>query len=527
MAKIVVSDPLEKTGLGMLRDSGHEVVEVSADQKDKLPEILADADALVVRSGTQVTRELLEAGKILRVVGRAGIGVDNVDIEAATDRGILVINAPTANLISATEHTFAMLLAMVRNVPVADAVLKNGVWDRKRFVGTELQGKKLGIVGFGRIGQAVARRGQAFDMEILAYDPFLDDEVIRRQDAEPCEIDDLVARADVVTLHVPLTDKTRNILNAERIAKMKKGAWLVNCARGGVVDEVALLEALDAERLSGAALDVFAKEPPTDFTLAKHPRVVATPHLGAQTREAQVRISTETAKMVVAALEGSLAVTAVNLPFRPAGKTGEPYLRLAEKLGRLASSQLEGGAHGVDIEMWGLASALHIPVGVAALKGVLERHLGETINYVNAERLAADRGLKVRRAVGSGAAEYPQMIVLKLKAKSGEIEVAGTLIHERDPRIVSFDGYQLEFRPKGNILLVRNRDVPGVVGKLGTYLGDAGINIAEIHLSRQVDGGDEALAVVRVDQTIPEVTLAALRSLDEVLRVDLVDVGGL
>ncbi|MCL4171432.1 UNVERIFIED_CONTAM: hypothetical protein GTU68_040798, partial [Idotea baltica] len=293
---------------------------------------------LVVRSGTQVTADLLKAGKSLRVVGRAGIGVDNVDTRAATELGILVVNAPTANLISATEHTFALMLALARNVAKADADIKGKNWNRKKFVGTELQGKKLGVIGFGRIGQAVARRARAFDMEILAYDPFLSDEVVRRCDAEPRSLDALMSEADVLTLHVPLTDETRGLLTGDRLRLMKEGAMMVNCARGGVVDEDTLFELLDSGHLAGAALDVFSQEPPVDYRLAAHDRVVATPHLGAQTSEAQVRISTQTAKMVLDALDGSLAVTAVNLPFRPAGAMGEPYLRLAEKLGRLASA---------------------------------------------------------------------------------------------------------------------------------------------------------------------------------------------
>ena len=524
MYKILVSDPIEATGLAMLRESGHQVDELPGEERSRLPEIIGQYDALVVRSGTKVTAEILKAGKGLKVVGRAGIGVDNVDIEAATELGILVVNAPTANLISATEHTFALLLGLARNVAAADRSLKEERWDRKKFVGNELMGKTIGIIGFGRIGQQVARRAQAFDMKVAAYDPVLDDDYVRRLDAEPLELDALLAKSDVVTLHVPLTDETRGLLDAERIAKMKKGAFLINCARGGVVDEAALLEALEEDRLGGAGVDVFAKEPPPDYALASHPKVIGTPHLGAQTREAQVRISTETARMVLAALEGSLAVTAVNLPFRPAGRAGEPYLRLAEKLGLVAGSQLGGSLKEVRVGLWGVDEALHTPIGVAAVKGVLSRFHGESVNYVNAERMARDSGLKVVRLVHSESAEYPHLVQVRLVGEQGSIEVAGTLFHERDARVVSFGDYQLEFRPKGKLLMIRNRDVPGVVGRIGTALGNAGVNIAEIHLSRLPEGG-AALAVVRLDQDLPDGLLESLRGVEGVSRVDLIDVG--
>lgn len=526
MYRIVVSDPLEKTGLAMLRESGHEVIEVLGDEKAHLAERLADADALVVRSGTKVTADLLRAGKKLRVVGRAGIGVDNVDTETATELGILVVNAPTANLVSATEHTFALLLAVVRNVAAADRDIKGGAWNRKKFVGAELQGKKLGVIGFGRIGQAVARRAAAFDMEILAFDPFLDADVIRRASAEPRTLDALLAEADVVTLHVPLTDETRNLLSASKVGAMKEGSILINCARGGVVDEVALLEGLESGRIAAAGLDVFAEEPPTDYTLARHPRVVATPHLGAQTKEAQVRISTQTAKMVLAALDGSLAVSAVNLPFRSAGQAGTPYLLLGEKLGRLAGALVCGSVQRLEVRLTGVDAALREPITIAALKGTLTRSHGEGVNYVNAGRLAEDRDIEVVQSTTSAGGDFPNQVVLAMKGECGELTVAGTVVHGHQPRIVRLDDYRFELAPKGDVLVVRNRDVPGVVGQLGTRLGDAGVNIAEIHLSR-LEGQHQALAVIRIDQDLDKPLLDELRGLDEVETADVVDLGPL
>ena len=524
MYRILVSDPLEKTGLAKLRESGHEVTELAAEDKDKLHEMIDGYDALVVRSGTQVTADLLKAGKTLKVVGRAGIGVDNVDTQAATELGILVVNAPTANLISATEHTFALMLALARNVAKADADIKSEQWNRKKFVGTELQNKKLGVIGFGRIGQAVARRARAFDMEILAYDPFLPDDVVRKAEAEPRTLDALMAEADVVTLHVPLTDETRGLLTGERLRLMKEGAMMVNCARGGVVDEDTLLELLDSGHLAGAGLDVFAKEPPVDWRLACHERVVSTPHLGAQTSEAQVRISTQTAKMVLDALDGSLAVTAVNLPFRPAGATGEPYLRLAEKLGRIASSLGSGTLKSVEVELQGLDASLHQPVTIAALKGALTRPMGSSVNYVNAETIAKERGLEVRRTITDVGDTYPNLMVVRLSCGEEEVEIRGALFHGHDARVVGFRGYQLEFRPKGNILVVRNHDVPGVVGEIGTRLGAAKVNIAEIHLARR-PGTDRAVAVVRLDEGLDAEVLTGLRDLEAVDTAEVIDLG--
>lgn len=520
--KILIADPLDPSGLEVLQQSGAEVHVLTAEERPRLPEILADYDALVVRSSTKVTAELLRAGRRLKVVGRAGIGVDNVDVAAATEQGVLVVNAPTANLISATEHTFALLLALARKVPPADAAMKREDWDRKSFTGFELQHKRLGVVGFGRIGQGVAARARAFEMEVAAYDPYLDAAVARRLDVTLLPLEELLAWADVVTLHVPFTEETKGLVGAAELARMKPGALLVNCARGGVVDEQALLAALDEGRLGGAAIDVFAEEPPLDWRLAAHPRVVATPHIGAQTVEAQERISLETTRMVLAALEGSLAISAVNLPFRPAGARGEPFLRLGERLGRLAGCLQGGSVNRLRVDLWGIDEALAVPVTVAALKGALTCFLGEAVNYVNAEKLAASRGIEVVRASHQGPGDYPHLVGVQLGGESGEIELAGTLFGENDARVVRFRGFRLEFRPEGRLMVLSNRDVPGVVGRLGTLLGEAGVNIAEIHLAR-VAGGDDAVAVLRLDQQPDERVLRRIADLPEVHDVQVAD----
>lgn len=521
--RILIADSLEPQGWELLREAGFEVEQLEADDRPNLRERIDRYVAVIVRSATRIDRPLLEAASRLRVVGRAGIGVDNIDVAAATERGILVVNAPTANLLSATEHTFALMLAVARQVASADAALKASRWDRKSYVGQELYGKTLGIVGFGQIGQRVAARAKAFEMEVVAYDPFLNPEVARRLDVEAVEFDALLARADVVTFHTPLTDQTRNMLGSEQLALLKPGALVINCGRGGVLDEEALLAALEAGTVAGAGLDVFAKEPPPDFRLAGHPRVVATPHIGAQTREAQERIATEIARMVVAALEGSLAVTAVNLPFRPAGSRGEPYLALGELLGRFASSVGGEAMSRLQVDLWGIEEPLRAPVTVAALKGSLTPFLGEAVNYVNAERVAADRNVEVICSTHSGS-DHPHLVGVAVVGEDDTIEVAGTLYGE-EPRVVSFAGFNLEFRPEGLLLVLRNEDVPGVVGRLGTTLGEASINIADIHLARQNGGGD-ALAVLRLDQCPPQECLEALRRLPEVKEVRVVDLRG-
>jgi D-3-phosphoglycerate dehydrogenase len=523
MPRILICDSLEESGLELLRQGGAQVDQLESKDRARLPEVAAAYDALIVRSATQITREVLVAAPRLRVVGRAGIGVDNIDVAAATELGVLVVNAPTANLLSATEHTFALMLALARQVTGADRVLKAGKWDRKSFVGVELYGKTLGIIGFGQIGQRVAARARAFEMRVLAYDPFLNDDVARQLDVEPvAKLDDMLERIDVLTFHTPLTEQTRGMVGREQLARMKSTALVINCGRGGVVDETALLEALEAGTIGGAGLDVFAQEPPEDFALARHPKVVATPHIGAQTHEAQERIATEIAKMLLLALEGSLAVAAVNLPFRPAGTRGEPFLRLGEQLGRFASGLLGGGLSSIRVDLFGIDETLVVPISVAALRGALVPFLGEAVNYVNAQSVARERGIELVRATSASSGEYSQLVGVTLEGSSGQVQVAGTLHDDRNPRVVRLGDFALECRAEGLLLVMRNRDVPGVVGRIGTLLGEDKVNIADIHLARLGREG-EAAAVLRIDAEPSPQCMTALRALPEVKRVDLVD----
>jgi D-3-phosphoglycerate dehydrogenase len=336
----------------------------------------------------------------------------------------------------------------------------------------------------------------------------------------------MVERADVLTFHTPLTDQTRGMLDRARLARMKPGSLIVNCGRGGVVDEAALLEALESGHIGGAGLDVFSKEPPTDFALVQHPKVVATPHIGAQTLEAQERVGSEISRMVLAALEGSLAVSAVNLPFRPAGARGEPFLRLGEQLGRLASGLAGGGLTSLRVDLFGIDEALAVPISVAALRGALVPFLGEAVNYVNAQTLAKERGVELVRATSAASGEYRQLVGVCLAGSAGEVQIAGTLHDDRDPRVVRLGDFALECRAEGLLLVMRNRDVPGVVGRIGTLLGEAQVNIADIHLARRHRGGEaigEAMAVLRIDSEPSEEALASLRALPEVQQVNVVD----
>lgn len=524
MHRILIADTLDASGLDLLSRSGAEIRQLAEAERPRLAEILPGFDALVVRSATQVTAELLRAGRGLKVVGRAGIGVDNVDVEAATELGVLVVNAPTANLISATEHTFALLLGVARRIPEADASTKAGGWNRK-LVGLELQGKNLGIIGFGRIGQRVAERAAAFEMQVLAHDPFLDPAVARRLGITLLPLAELLPVSDVVSLHTPLTEQTRNLLSRERIALLKRGALVINCGRGGVLDEEALCDALESGAVGGAGLDVYAQEPPRDLRLIRHPRVVCTPHLGAQTREAQERISVETAQMVLAALSGSFSISAVNLPFRAAGGSRlEALMALGERLGRMAGLLLDCAPQHLQVDLWGIDEGFRAPVGITVLKGVLEPILGEGVNYVNAERVAAGRGLELVQSAHSAPADYPYLVQVTLAGRGRSVELSGTLFGEGDPRVVRFGGYRLEFRPRGRLLVIENRDVPGVVGKLGTLLGAEGVNIADIHLSRR-DGEGQALAVLRLDQPPSADAIARLKAIPEVLAAQAVDLG--
>ena len=521
--KVVVAEKVAETGLALLRQAGHEVVDLSGAPRERLLAELADADALLVRSATKVDASLLAAGPKLSVVGRAGVGVDNVDVPEATARGVLVINAPTANVVSATEHTFALLFSLLRRVPAAAASMAGGKWEKSKFLGSELAGKTLGIVGLGQVGSRVAARARAFEAKVVAFDPYLPAEKAKEMGIPLLELPELLASSDIVTLHATATDKGQPLIGRSELAQMKKGAILVNVARGSLVDRVALTDALTSGHLSGAALDVFDPEPPDPADpLLKLSNVVTTPHLGASTVEAQERVALQTVEAVVDALAGASYVPAVNLPFRgPADPSGAAaWMSLAERTARFLSCLSTERLGAVFLETWGLPEDLLRPLAVAAVKGALESHAPETVNFVNALHVAQERGLSVTETRHADPGNYARSIRVALVAGGERATADATLFSGRDARVVEVDGLPLEFRPEGTVVFLRNRDVPGVVGSVGTILSEGGVNIARFSLAR--GAGERAAAVIAVDSAPASDTLERLRAAPAVEEVRVV-----
>ena len=523
---VLVTDTLADSGLAILRAATDIDVDYRPGLKgDELLKAVAQSDALITRSGTAVTPELVNAGSRLRVIGRAGVGLDNVDVEACTARGILVINAPTANIISATEHTMGMLLALCRNIPEAHASVKRGEWTRSKFIGVELSGKTLGVIGLGRIGTRVTTRARGFGMTVIAYDPYVAPSVFEKVAAERVSLDDLLARADVITVHTPLSEETRGMLGAGEIAKMKDGVLALNIARGGIYEEGALAAALNSGKIGGAAVDVYVSEPPArDHPLLNAKNIVLSPHIGANTIEAQDRVAVQTSEMVVDALRGSIFVSAVNLPFEGlADADAAPLIRLAERLGVFAAQIISGPVTRAEIEVWGIDQRLMKILSVAAMKGMLTPHLAESVNYVNAEQIAQQRGIATGVTAHPVPHDYTNLITFRISAATDEVSVSGTLFSEKNQRIVAVNNFRVEFKPEGYVLYIINKDVPGVVGRVGTTLGDFGINIAEYNLARTSTGG-KAMAIVTVDSALGDGPLTALRlipAVEEVKQVRL------
>jgi len=526
--RILVSDPMSPEGLARLQAAPD--VEVTAPGKmlrEALIQTIGEYDALIVRSETKVDRELLERAARLKVVGRAGVGVDNIDVEAATARGVIVMNTPGANAIAACEHTFALMLALCRHIPQADASVRRGEWTRRRFVGVQLYRKTLGIIGLGRIGQQVARRALAFGMEVLAYDPYISADIARELGVALVSLDELLARSDFITLHALLTPETRGLIGREALAHVKPGARLINCARGELVDEAALVEALTSGRLAGAALDVYSTEPPLGSPLLTLDNVVLTPHLGASTEEAQRDVSLQIVDQVLEALRGTGFRNAVNFPFVDGLVWRElrPCLDLAERIGALQTQLAPGRMKKVEIELRGPDVAGHARMlNVAVLKGLLTPMVGEQVNYVNAPVLAAERGITVAQSEPStvlDGLDYVNLISCRVLTDQGERLIAGTLFSREQPRIVQMDGFRLDASPTGIVLVMLSRDVPGVIGRVGTLLGEHGINIAEWRLGRDRPGGT-ALSFINLDNPIPPEVMARLVELKDIISARVV-----
>lgn len=513
--KIVIADDLPASAVDLLRAEGWNVDVCARQPHDVLARALADADALVVRSATRVTADLLRAAPRLRAIARAGTGVDNVDVDAATARGILVMNAPGANRISVAELTLAQMLALARLLPAADRSMKAGVWDKRSFVGEELRGKVLGLVGFGRIGQEVARRALAFEMTVLAHDPFIAAQVAADLGVELVSLDALCARADYISLHAPSTPQTHRLFDEARLAGCKPGVRLINTARGDLVDEAALLAALRTGHVAGAALDVFDPEPPTDYALAQLPQVVATPHIAASTREGQELVGVETATALRDFLKSGLVRNAVNFPSVPADEFQRlrPYVVLAERLGRLVAQMGEARLESLGVRYYGeLAASPHPMLVSSVLAGLFRAILQDAVSPVNARALAVERGLDVTESQSSRPRAYTSLISVKLATSAGERWVEGTIINGVC-RLVLVNGIPVEAPLEGTLLLIANHDQPGVIGEVGTILGRHGINIANFALGRDASG---AVGVVNLDD---RVTAIAGRVLEEIRAV--------
>jgi D-3-phosphoglycerate dehydrogenase len=520
MPKVLISDKMDPKAAQIFRERGVEVDEITGKTPEELIAIIGDYDGLAIRSSTKVTKAILAAAKNLKVIGRAGIGVDNVDIPAASAQGVVVMNTPFGNSITTAEHAIALMFALARQLPEADASTQAGKWEKNRFMGVELTAKTLGLIGAGNIGGIVADRALGLRMKVIAYDPFLSPERAVELGVEKVELDDLLARADFITLHTPLTDQTRNILSAENLAKTKKGVRIINCARGGLIDEAALKAGLDSGHIGGAALDVFLQEPAKDSPLFGTPNFVSTPHLGASTDEAQVNVAIQVAEQMSDYLMSGGITNALNVPSLSAEEAPrlKPYMALAEKLGSLVGQLTTGSIARISVHSEGAAAELNQkPIVAAVLAGFL-RTQTDTVNMVNAPLLAKERGIEVREVRTEREGDYHTLLRVSVKTDAGERSVAGTLFGEAAPRVVELFGIKVEADLVGHMLYVVNEDAPGFIGRLGTLLGAAGVNIGTFHLGRRTAGG-EAVLLLSIDDAVTPELLAQVRALPGVKTV--------
>ena len=521
MHKVLVSDKLADIGLKILKSTEIQVDVETGLSEDALAEKIGDYDALIIRSGTTVTEKIINAAHKLRVIGRAGIGVDNVDLPAASKKGIIVMNTPTGNAVTTAEHAIAMMFAVSRHIPQAMASVKRGEWERKAFTGHQLAGKVLGVVGCGNIGKIVANRALGLHMDVVGYDPFLSAESAEKLGIEPVSLEDLYKRSDLITLHTPLTDKTRGMINRQAFEQMKKGVIVVNCARGGIVVESDLIWAIDEGIVAGAALDVYEEEPlGKDHPLLKYPQIVMTPHLGAATDEAQLNVAKEIAELVVDYLQNGVIKNAVNVPSVSAEslKVLGPFLELSEKLGSLHGQLAESLPETVHIEYYGDIADYEIqPLTISVLKGLLSPMLeGVNVNYVNATIMAQDCGIKIVESKISDHSDYASLISVEAKGKTETRKISGTIFGHTALRIVQINDFYLEAIPEGHLLYIHNEDKPGVIGAIGTLLGENGINISRMQLGLK-PGSREAVAVYSVDKRLKKDLFDKLSSLPHIL----------
>jgi len=519
--KILVSDSLAPEGLAVFeRAPGFEVDVRVGLKPDELKRICGEYDGWVIRSGTKITAELIEAARNLKVIGRAGVGFENIDADAATKKGIVVMNTPGGNNVTTGEHTIALMMSLARHIPQAVSSLKGGKWERNKYVGVELCNKTLGVIGLGNVGRIVAERAVGLRMKVIGYDPFIAGDNIARMGVEPVALDDLIAKSDFITVHVPLTPETQGLINRAAFAKMKTGVRIVNCARGGIVDENDLADAIKQGKVAGAALDVYVDEPPgAEHPLVKLDQVITTPHLGASTDEAQLNVAIAVAEQMVDFLSQGVVRYAVNVPSVGPEllEVLRPYLLLAEKLGSLLSQMAGVLPKEIQVEYGGEVTEYNLaPLTLAVLKGLLTPIMESSVNYVNASIVARDRGIKVVESKSSRASDFANYITVKGDTGKAELEVEGVVFGAKHPRIVRVDHFFLEAVPEGYILILRNRDVPGVVGTVGSLLGKNGINIARMELGRTEKGGN-AISFIHVDDAVSKKALQELRDRPEIV----------
>lgn len=522
--KILVTDPLSPEGIKILKAEGFEVDEVGKLSPEALAEKIKGYDGLIVRSGTKVTKPAIESADKLKVIGRAGVGLDNVELAPATAKGIIVMNSPEGNTISTAEHSFALILSLLRNIPEANRSVKEGKWEKKGFTGTELYHKSLGIIGFGRIGQRIAQYAIAFGMEVLISDPFITEEKAVAAGVTLLNLESLVKTADIITLHMPITEETRGIIGTKEIAAMKPSAFIINCARGGLVDEKALDQALSSGKIKGAAVDVFENEPPVDNPLLKHPNLVVTPHLGASTREAQDRVALDICRQMADYLKRGIIANAANLPSVSEKMLVflKPYLNLCEKLGLFLAQAGPERINKVHLEYYGEMAELNLsPLQHNFLKGLLSPSQGAGANYINAPLLAREKGIKFSESKGTDAIEFANIITATVSGNDSSFSVSGTIFGKKEPRLVKIDGYLVDAVPDGFLLFCQNEDKPGIVGKIGTILAECQINIAGMTLGRKEKGGP-AITILNVDALVPEKVLDQIKNIKEVNSVRLI-----
>jgi D-3-phosphoglycerate dehydrogenase len=520
--RVLISDNLGDVGIKMFQDEpGIEVDVKTGLTPAELKSIIGEYDALVIRSATKVTTEIFEAAVKLKVVGRAGIGLDNVDIPAATKHGVVVMNTPTGNVVTTAEHAIAMMMSLTRNIPWGTSSLKAGLWEKKMLQGREVFNKVLGVIGFGKIGSIVADRARGLKMQVIVHDPFVAPAQIEKAGFEPVSLDELYRRSDYITVHVPKLKDTTGLLNKAAFDKMKDGVMVINCARGGIVDEADLNEALLSGRVAGAALDVFENEPPGVCPLFEIDRVICTPHLGASTLEAQTNVAVQVAEQIIAYLKEGTVINAVNVPAVSGAVLAKigPLLALADRMGCLLAQLSVGPVKEVVLEYAGDFQELDLsPVTTAVLKGLLTPMVKDTVNFVNAGVLARERGIKVTETSLTATEEYINLITVKAVANEGTSKVAGTIFGQKDPRVVNINNFRLEMHPQGRFILINNHDRPGAIGSIGTLLGDNKINISRMRVGQE-QGGDKTMIFLRTDQPIPDDVMEKLRALPLIITV--------